>query len=163
MRFLAMIVLGLDPGIARLGYGVLSCERGRERCITYGVMTTPVGGEVGSRLLALRNELRAVIDLHAPDRIVVERLFFSKNTSTGIVVGAARGVILLTCAEAKRSVIEVSPQEVKQAVTGYGAAGKQQVQRMVQTLLALPELPQPDDAADALAIALAGFRIAGVS
>ncbi|MFH1099101.1 MAG: crossover junction endodeoxyribonuclease RuvC [Candidatus Uhrbacteria bacterium] len=154
----AMIVLGLDPGIARLGYGVIASERGSDRCVAFGVIETPKG-EIGLRLIALRNALRDLFALHQPDRICVERLYFSKNIKTAIVVGEARGVILLACAEAGVPVVEVQPQDVKQAVTGYGAADKKQVQLMVQALLKLPELPTPDDAADALAVALCGARM----
>lgn len=153
-----MTILGLDPGIARLGYGVLVCERGTEHAVAYGVIATPTG-ELGPRLVSLRAQLQQLIVLHQPQRIVVEKLFFSKNVKTATAVGEARGVILLTCAEAGVSVVEVSPQEVKQAVTGYGAADKRQVQKMVQALLKLDVMPQPDDAADALAVALAGARV----
>lgn len=152
-----MIILGLDPGVARLGYGVVESDGHRDRCITYGVLTTPKG-ELGPRLVVLRSALQQLIATHRPDRIVIEQLFFSKNVKTATVVGEARGVILLTCTESGVPVVEVSPQDVKQAVAGYGAAGKPQVQRMVQALLALDAIPQPDDAADALAVALCGVR-----
>ncbi len=158
MRQLPMVILGLDPGIARLGYGVIAADRGRERCIAYGVLAT-APGQQGPRLLDLRERLRALIAEHHPDRICVERLYFSKNVKTATVVGEARGVILLTCAEAGVPVVEVQPQDVKQAVAGYGAADKTQVARMVRVLLGLAELPKPDDAADALAIALSGARM----
>lgn len=153
-----MIVLGLDPGFARLGYGVIAVDRGVERCIDFGVIET-AKGELGPRFVELRDQLRNLLTLHKPDRVCVERLFFSKNAKTAIAVGEARGVIILTCAEMRLKVLEPSPQDVKQAVTGYGAADKKQVQRMVQVLLKLPEIPQPDDAADALALALAGIRV----
>lgn len=152
-----MTILGLDPGIARLGYGVLACERGDERAVAFGVIETPKG-DLGPRLVSLREQLRQLIALHQPQRIVVEKLFFSKNVKTATAVGEARGVILLTCAESGIETVEVSPQDVKIAVSGYGSADKQQVQKMVQTLLRLDAIPQPDDAADALAIALAGAR-----
>ncbi|MBI2482919.1 crossover junction endodeoxyribonuclease RuvC [Candidatus Uhrbacteria bacterium] len=154
-----MIILGLDPGVARLGYGVVASVRGVDQCVTMGVLETPKG-EVGPRLVDLRQRLRALIAEHHPDVACVERLFFSKNVRTAIVVAEARGVILLTCAELGVLVVEASPQDVKQAVAGYGAADKRQVQRMVQALLRLPEIPQPDDAADALAMALYGVRAA---
>lgn len=152
-----MVILGLDPGIARLGYGVVASEHGRDRCIAFGVIET-LKGELGPRLVELQRQLRALLDEHRPDRVVVERLYFSKNVKTATVVGEARGVILLTCAEAGVPAIEVQPQDVKQAVAGYGAADKAQVQRMVRALLTLTEPPRPDDAADALAIALCGAR-----
>lgn len=153
-----MRVLGLDPGIARLGYGVVTVDRGAERYVACGVLGTPKG-DLAPRLVALRDQLRDLLALHRPDRVVVEQLYFSTNVKTAIVVGEARGVVLLTCADAHVPIIEVSPQAVKQAVAGYGAADKQQVQRMVQVLLKLPEIPKPDDAADALAIALCGSRV----
>gem|GEM_PF-198575 len=155
----AMVILGLDPGVARLGYGVIESDGRRDRCVTYGVLTTPKG-ELGPRFIVLRRELLALIAAHQPQRIVIEQLFFSKNVKTATAVGEARGVILLTCAESGLPTIEVSPQAVKQAVAGYGAADKQQVQRMVRTLLQLDAVPQPDDAADALAVALCGVRMA---
>ncbi len=153
-----MITLGLDPGIARLGYGIVASERGRDQCIAYGVIETP-RGELGPRLVELQRQLRALLDEHHPDRVCVERLYFSKNVKTATIVGEARGVILLTCAEAGVPIVEVQPQDVKQAVAGYGAADKTQVARMVRTLLQLTEIPQPDDAADALAVALSGVRV----
>ncbi|MDO8599697.1 MAG: crossover junction endodeoxyribonuclease RuvC [bacterium] len=156
-----MIILGLDPGVARLGYGVIESDGRRDRCVTYGVLTT-AKGELGPRFVVLRRELLALIATYRPDRIVVEQLFFSKNVKTATAVGEARGVILLACAESGVPTVEVSPQAVKQAVAGYGAADKRQVQRMVQTLLKLEKIPQPDDAADALAIALCGVRMAVV-
>lgn len=152
-----MVILGLDPGVARLGYGIVESDGHRDRCITHGVLTT-LKGELGSRLVALRSALQQLIVAHRPDRIVVEQLFFSKNVKTATAVSEARGVILLTCTESGVPVLEVSPQAVKQAVAGYGAADKRQVQRMVRALLRLDAVPQPDDAADALAIALCGVR-----
>lgn len=153
-----MVVLGLDPGVARLGYGVIASDGRRDRCVAYGVIETEKG-ELGPRLLELRERLRVLLTEYRPDRVCVETLYFSKNVKTATAVGEARGVILLTCAEAGVPLIEVQPQAVKQAVAGYGAADKRQVMRMVQALLALPELPRPDDAADALAIALYGVRV----
>jgi len=153
-----MIVLGLDPGIARLGYGVIESDGRHDRCVTYGVLTTPAG-PLGPRLVALRAELQRLIAAHHPNRIVVEQLFFSKNVKTAMAVGEARGVMLLTCTESNVETLEVSPQQVKQSVSGFGAADKGQVQRMVQVLLHLPAIPRPDDAADALAIAWCGGRL----
>lgn len=152
-----MIVLGLDPGIARLGYGVIESDGHHDRCVAYGVIETRKG-ELGPRLLELRDQLRTLLAEHRPNRVCVEKLYFSKNVKTATAVGEARGVILITCAEAQLPLIEVQPQAVKQAVTGYGAADKAQVMRMVQTLLGLPEPLRSDDAADALAIALCGAR-----
>lgn len=154
----SQIVLGLDPGFGRLGYGVIAVDGAKDVCVDVGCLTTPKG-ELGPRLVALRGQLQQLIARHQPERIVIEKLFFSKNVTTAIDVGQARGVILLTCTEAGAVIVEVSPQEVKLAVAGYGNADKRQVQQMVQALLKLPELPRPDDAADALAIALAGARV----
>ncbi|MBI4143099.1 crossover junction endodeoxyribonuclease RuvC, partial [Candidatus Uhrbacteria bacterium] len=128
----SMIVLGLDPGLARLGYGVLAVERGREHCVTFGVLET-AKGDLGPRLVTLHDALCGLLALHRPERVVIEQLFFSTNVKTALTVGQARGVILFTCAQAHVPIIEVSPQAVKQAVAGYGNAAKQQVQRMVQT------------------------------
>ncbi|MDO8621732.1 MAG: crossover junction endodeoxyribonuclease RuvC [bacterium] len=153
-----MVILGLDPGTARLGYGIIESDGRHDRCVTYGVLTTPVG-PLGPRLVVLRAGLQQLIATHHPNRIVVEQLFFSKNVKTAMAVGEARGVILLTCTESGVDTVEVSPQQVKQAVSGFGAADKGQVQRMIQALLHLPDIPQPDDAADALAIAWCGGRI----
>ena len=153
-----MVILGLDPGIARLGYGVVTVEHGEERYVTCGVLETPKG-DLAPRLAMLRDQLRDLLAIHRPHRIVVEQLFFSTNVKTAIAVSSARGVVLLTCTDAHVPIVEVSPQAVKQAVAGYGAADKHQVQRMVQALLTLPDIPKPDDAADALAIALAGSRV----
>lgn len=156
-----MIILGLDPGFGRLGFGVIVVEGGKDTCVAHGCLTTPKG-ELGPRLVALRGQLQQLIAQHRPERIVIEKLFFSKNVKTAIDVGQARGVILLTCAESGAEIVEVSPQEVKLAVAGYGNAEKAQVQKMVQALLKLPDIPQPDDAADALAVALAGARVCAI-
>jgi crossover junction endodeoxyribonuclease RuvC len=153
-----MIILGLDPGLARLGYGIVSIESWEERFVQCGVIETKKGN-IGPRLVELRRDLNQIIAKYHPDRIVVETLFFSKNVKTAIAVAQARGVIMATCAESAALLIEVSPQDVKQAVTGYGAADKVQIQQMVKTLLGLETAPRPDDAADALAVALAGARL----
>lgn len=155
---LPMVILGLDPGIDRLGYGVITVDGPQAIPVTFGVLTTRRGDALPQRLRDLHEALVELLRTHPCDRVCVEQLYFSKNVKTATVVGEARGVILLTCALAGRAVVEVSPQAVKQAVAGYGAAEKRQVQRMVQALLRLPTLPKPDDAADALAVALAGAR-----
>ena len=154
----SMIILGIDPGFGRMGYGVLRVERGVERMVTCGVVETPKG-DLAPRLLAIRDGLRDLFATHHPDRVAIERLYFSKNVKTAIDVAQARGVIVLTCAEAGVPIVEPSPQDVKMAVTGYGAAEKPQVQEMVRVLLKLTAIPKPDDAADALAIAFAGSRV----
>ena len=150
-----MLVLGIDPGIAITGYGLVQIENRNEvKCIHYGVVTTPPGIEDATRLKILFNELTDLIQYHRPDSSAVEKLFFQKNVRTALAVGQARGVAMLTLAQADCPIKEYTPNEIKQTVCGYGNASKSQVQRMVQTLLQLDELPRPDDAADALAVAI---------
>ncbi|MGB9586153.1 MAG: crossover junction endodeoxyribonuclease RuvC [Anaerolineales bacterium] len=150
-----MIVLGLDPGIALTGFGIVrEEENGNIVCLGYGVISTPSYTDDTERLLMLHQQLSAIILLHRPDSSAVEKLFFQKNTRTAMSVGQARGVVLLTLAQQGVTVYEYAPVEIKQALTGYGMATKQQMQSMVQMRLGLPDLPKPDDAADALAIAI---------
>jgi crossover junction endodeoxyribonuclease RuvC len=150
-----MIVLGIDPGTAITGYGVIrETQQGDIHAIDYGVITTPAGMPLEKRLQNLYQQLKELILLHKPDSGAVEKLFFQRNVKTALAVGQARGVVLLSFAETGLDVISYSPVEVKQAVTGYGAADKKQVQQMVKALLDLEEIPKPDDAADALAVAL---------
>lgn len=150
-----MLVLGIDPGIAITGYGLIRTDgRDEYACIDYGVITTKAGLTDAERLKILFEKLTQIILLHCPDSSAVEKLFFQRNVKTAISVGQARGVTLLTLAQAGTPVYEYTPNEIKQTICGYGSAGKQQIQRMVQTLLHLEELPKPDDAADALAVAI---------
>ncbi len=149
-----MIVLGIDPGTAITGYGVVERTGSRIRALDYGCVETPSDRPLAERLLEIRASVADLIDRHQPSAVAVERLFFNRNVQTAFAVGQARGVVLLTAAEHGLPVFEFTPNEVKTAVTGYGRAPKDQVQRMVQVVLALPELPRPDDAADALAIAV---------
>jgi crossover junction endodeoxyribonuclease RuvC len=149
-----MRVLGIDPGTATTGYGVVEDSGGKLAPVAYGVVTTPAGMPMPARLLALHDQIGQLIALHAPETAAVESLFFQKNVRTAIAVGQARGVILLALERGRVPVSEYTPLQVKQAVAGYGGAEKRQVQIMVRTLLALAELPRPDDAADALAIAI---------
>ena len=150
-----MLVLGIDPGTATTGYGLIrETEEGALEVVDYGVILTPAHTPMEQRLLLLHEKLMQLILLHRPDSGAVEKLFFARNVTTAIAVGQARGVVLLTMAQNGMSLAEYTPLEVKQAVTGYGVAEKKQVQIMVQTLLDLPSLPKPDDAAEALAIAL---------
>lgn len=153
------IILGIDPGIARMGFGVIEEVKLKARAIDYGCFETNKAVPHAERLLAIHNELTRLIQKHHPTKVAVEQLFFSKNVKTALQVGEARGVIMLTCAELKVPVVEISPKEVKQALTGYGQADKRQMQKMIQLLLGLKEMPKSDDAADALAIALAGARV----
>lgn len=149
-----MLILGLDPGTAITGYGLVRDVEGRLSAVDYGVITTPSGAELDKRLLQIYQELSALISRHKPDAMAVEKLFFSRNVRTAMAVGQARGVVLLTAALAGVPVYEYTPLEVKQAIVGYGGAEKQQVQQMVKLLLNLAEVPQPDDAADAIAVAV---------
>lgn len=150
-----MLVLGIDPGTATTGYGLVR-ERpdGSLESPAYGVILTPANTPLPERLIQLHSHLTDLILLHHPEGAAVELLFFQRNVRTALSVGQARGVILLALAQAGLTVGEYTPLEVKQAVVGYGAADKNQVQQMVRILLALPDIPRPDDAADALAIAI---------
>jgi len=150
-----MLVLGIDPGIAITGYGLIRTDdRSNYNCIDYGVIKTSADLPDAERLKILFEGLTQLIASHCPDSSAVEKLFFQKNVKTAISVGQARGVAMLSLAQANLPVHEYTPNEVKQTVCGYGSADKQQVQRMVQTLLNLEEFPKPDDAADALAVAI---------
>ena len=149
-----MIVLGIDPGTAALGYGVIDRTGSRLRAIDYGAFHTPADLSLPQRLLASYAFLLDLIELHGPALLGVERIFHSRNVQTALAVGHARGVILLAAAQHNLEVREATPSEVKLGVTGYGAADKEQVATMVATILGLAEPPVPDDAADALAIAI---------
>jgi crossover junction endodeoxyribonuclease RuvC len=151
-----VLVIGIDPGTAITGYGLVR-ERENDstlECVAYGVVTTPAGMPLPQRLLAIHRELKAVLALHRPDTGAVEKLFFQKNVTTAMSVGQGRGVAMLSLAEAGLSVGEYTPLQVKQAVAGYGGADKKQMQFMVRALLNLDDIPKPDDAADALAVAI---------
>lgn len=151
-----MIILGIDPGTAITGFGVLKKIKSKDelRVINYGLITTPVDLTTAERLNKLHKELNLLIKKYKPDIVAVEDIFFFKNLKTAIKVSQARGVILLTAAEFKIPIFECTPLQVKQAISGYGRAEKIQVQKMVKTLLNLKEIPKPDDAADALAVAI---------
>ena len=146
-------VLGIDPGTAALGYGIVERTGGRLREVDHGCLTTSPDLSLPERLLAIHTLVDELLALHEPDLMGVERLFFSRNVQTALGVGQARGVVLLAAAQHGTPVREATPSEVKSAIAGYGAADKAQVQRMVQLVLGMSELPRPDDAADALAIA----------
>jgi crossover junction endodeoxyribonuclease RuvC len=149
------LVLGIDPGTATTGYGLVRLTpAGDLEAVTFGVIVTPPHTPAHERLKMLYDDLKELLAVHHPDSCAVERLFFQRNVSTAMAVGQARGVVLLALAQAGLEVAEYTPNEVKQAVAGYGSADKHQVQEMVRTLLLLPEIPKPDDAADALAIAI---------
>ena len=150
-----MVVLGIDPGTALTGFGFIDVDsRGALTVIDYGVISTPAKQKMEYRLLTLFNELSDKMLLYKPSYGAVEKLFFSNNVTTAISVGQARGIVLLCMARAGIPIAEFTPNEIKQAVVGYGGAEKRQVQLMVQSILGLPELPKPDDAADALAVAI---------
>ena len=148
-----MIVLGIDPGTAALGFGIVERVGGRLREVDHGCLTTSPDLTLPERLLAIHALLDDLLALHKPDLVAVERLFFSRNAQTAFAVGQARGVVLLAAAQHHTPVREATPNEVKSAIAGYGAADKEQVQRMVQLVLGMDDRPRPDDAADALAIA----------
>ena len=150
-----MIILGIDPGLATMGYGVINSEKGNYSVIDYGVVTTPKECTLPERLLQLEDGVKELIDTYKPDNVSIEELFFSKNITTGIPVAEARGVILLTAVKSLgKEVYDYTPNQIKHAVTGYGVADKIQRQQMVQVLLRLKSVPRPDDAADALAVAI---------
>jgi crossover junction endodeoxyribonuclease RuvC len=150
-----MLVLGIDPGTATTGYGLVrELPDGSLESPAYGAILTPAHAPLSERLLLLHRQLTDLILLHRPESAAVEQLFFQRNVRTALSVGQARGVVLLALAQAGIPTGEYTPLEVKQAVVGYGAAEKGQVQQMVRALLTLPNIPRPDDAADALAIAI---------
>lgn len=154
------VTLGIDPGTARLGYGVI---RGNDPAtsLEFGVVETGSNEDMPTRLLQLHDELLGLIRDYRPSVMVIEKLFFARNVTNAISVGQARGVAMLTAAESGISVVEYTPAEVKQAVAGYGNADKAQIQQMVKLILGLDELPEPDDAADALAVAICHVQHAG--
>ena len=150
-----MIILGIDPGIATLGYGVIEKDtRGNCRAVDYGVVVTPKDESLPVRLAMLEEGVSKILEKFKPDEVAMEELFFSKNITTGIAVAHARGVALLTCVKACGRLYEYTPMQIKQALTGYGRADKKQMQSVVTSILKLTSIPKPDDAADALAIAL---------
>jgi len=149
-----MRIIGVDPGTATTGFGIIEYTAGKSTFVDAGVITTPAGQPMPERLITIHVELAQVIAETRPQEAAVELLYFATNVTTAISVGQARGVILLTLAEAHLHPAEYTPMQVKQAVTGYGGAKKPQIQEMVRVLLKLPFIPRPDDAADALAIAM---------
>jgi len=149
-----MRVLGIDPGTAITGYAVVDDANGKLRLIAIGVITTPAKTPLPTRLQQIYRGLQDVIAAQQPDASAVEQIFFSRNARTAMSVGHARGVILLALADAHLSIAEYTPMQIKQAITGYGNAGKHQIQEMVRMLLNLREIPRPDDAADAAAVAI---------
>lgn len=150
-----MLVLGLDPGLAITGYGLVrETESGDLEMVGYGAITTPAGDPIPERLLSIDRELGTLVAKHNPDVVAIEELFFCKNVTTALIVGQARGVIILVIARSGLPIFEYKPMEIKQAIAGYGKAPKSQVQAMVRMLLNLDRVPQPDDAADGIATAI---------
>lgn len=155
-----MRIMGIDPGIAIVGFGFVDKQGSQMKPVQYGSIQTEAGLSVSVRLRQIYESMQKLLETYKPDEIAVEKLFFTKNVTNGIIVGQARGVILLACELAGVPVYEYTPMQVKQAVTGYGGAEKKQIQEMVRLLLKLKEAPKPDDTADALAVAIthAQFR-----
>ena len=149
-----MIILGIDPGLATLGYGVIEADNQNRRLIQFGTLTTPAGQPMPQRLRAIYQGMNQLMDIYQPEDVAFEELFFSKNITTGMAVSAARGVALLAVVQRTENLYEYTPMQIKQAVTGYGGADKHQVQQMVKMLLKMKDIARPDDAADALAVAL---------
>ena len=155
-----MRILGIDPGVATIGFGLVEAQRSAVRLLQYGVITTPAGLPLSARLFQISQDLSQLLGQFRPDEAAVEELFFSKNITTGIAVAHGRGVILLEAERAGVPVYEYTPMQVKQAVAGYGGADKRQVMLMTQRLLKMKNIPRLDDAADALAIAICHGRSA---
>lgn len=155
-----MVILGIDPGIATVGFGIVESHRSQCRAIQYGVLSTPAGLPLSRRLTMIYEDMQELIHTFHPDEMAVEELFFTKNITTGIAVAHGRGVILLAAEKLGVPIFEYTPMQVKQAVVGYGGAEKKQVMLMTQRLLGMKEIPRPDDAADALAIAICHSRAA---
>jgi len=149
-----MVILGIDPGVATVGYGVIDSDKGRNRVLSCGVISTAAGLPLEKRLYEIHRDLETLITQFHPDEAAVEELFFNTNSKTAIAVGQARGVILLTLEQSGVPICGYTPLQVKQAVVGYGRADKKQVMEMTKILLKLDYVPRPDDAADALALAL---------
>lgn len=148
------VILGIDPGLAAIGYGVITSNPQQPSCVAYGCITTAAGTDFADRLSVIYQKMISLIDSHQPAIGAIEKLFFSKNTKTALSVAQARGVVVLAFAQRSIPLIEFTPLQIKQAVAGYGRADKKQVQHMTRSLLDLKAIPRPDDAADALAVAL---------
>jgi len=149
-----MIILGIDPGLATLGWGVIESDRGAQKLVEYGCITTTPKQRLPERLSQIQTDIQTLLTRFQPEEIAFEELFFARNVTTAFTVGAARGVSIAVCASHTDRLYEYTPLQVKQAVAGYGNAEKHQVQNMVKILLHMEEIAKPDDAADALAVAL---------
>ena len=150
-----MRILGIDPGVAIVGFGLIESERGAVRMLQYGAVNTAAGLPLATRLVQIEQDLTQLIQQFRPDEIAIEELFFSKNITTGIAVAHGRGVILCTAEKLGVPIYEYTPMQVKQAITGYGKAVKKQIQEMTRMMLHLESIPKPDDTADALGMAIA--------
>lgn len=153
-----MRILGIDPGYGITGFGLIEAQRGTSRLLQCGAITTPAEMDFSARLEIIYEDMRKLLEVSKPDAVAIEELFFGQNVTTGIGVAQSRGVILLAICQAGLEVTSYKPMQVKQAVVGYGNATKRQVQDMTKRLLNLKEMPKPDDAADAIAIALCHAR-----
>jgi len=149
-----VLILGIDPGTATTGYGIVKKEGDRTRAVAFGAIVTSSQDPPADRLMSIYDQVGRLMDEHGPDVLATERLFFAKNETTAFAVGRTVGVVLLAAAERGLPTVEYTPMEVKQAVVGYGGAEKKQIQYMVQRILGLPRPPKPDDAADALAVCI---------
>ena len=149
-----MVILGIDPGLAIVGYGVIDYTNNKIKMLDYGTIITKAGVALPRRLATIYACLNELIEKFKPDAIAYEELFFNKNVKTALTVGHARGVLLLCGQQSATSLFEYTPLQIKQAITGYGRADKKQMQSMVKLLLCLKEIPKPDDAADGLAVAI---------
>ena len=149
-----MIILGIDPGYALMGWGVIEAVGSRMRLIDYGCIETKAGEPMQHRLRTLQLSLQTIMNTYHPDDVAFEELFFARNVTTALMVGAARGAAIIAAAEYTENLYEYTPMQIKQAVTGYGKADKQQIQQMVKLLLHMDHTPKPDDAADAIACAI---------
>lgn len=156
-----MIILGLDPGYAIVGYGVIEYKANKFNVIDYGAIITSKDNELNDRLLQIYNELCVILDKYRPEALSIEQLFFNTNATTAIGVAEARGICILAAKQRGMDIAEYTPLQVKQSVTGYGKAIKQQVQEMTRMLLNLRSVPKPDDTADALAVAICHAHSAG--
>ena len=156
-----MIIIGIDPGYAIVGFGVIEYKANKFRVLDYGAITTSKDDDLNDRLLQIYNQLCVIMDSYKPDALSIEKLFFNTNATTAIGVAEARGVCLLAAKQRGLDIAEYTPLQVKQAVTGYGKAVKQQVQEMTRMLLNLQKVPKPDDTADALAVAICHAHSAG--
>lgn len=151
-------ILGIDPGFATIGFGLIAADRAQVQMLRYGAITTPAGMDFSERLALIYDDMTDLLNMLQPDAVAVEELFFNTNITTGIQVAHGRGIILLACRKYGVPIFEYTPSQVKQAVAGYGKADKHQVMDMTRRLLHLKEVPRPDDAADGLALALCHAR-----